>query len=49
MFSHQKYHLAVLTIERDDIELTNLKTSDKNIVSPGGAQTPEGRLFLPLF
>ena len=49
MFSHQKYHLAVLTIESYDIELINIKISDKNIVSPGGAQTPEGELFLPLF
>ena len=44
-----KNHLAFLTIERYDIELTNIKISDKNIVPPGGAQTPEGRSLLPLF
>ena len=32
-----------------NIELTNIKISDKNFVPPGGAQTPEGESFLPLF
>ena len=44
-----KNHLAFLTMERYDIELTNIKISDKNIVPPGGAQAPEGRSFLLLF
>ena len=48
-FFPSKNHLAFLTIERYDIELTNIKISDKNIVSPGGAQTPEGGSFLLLF
>ena len=44
-----KNHLAFLTIERYDIELTNIKVSDKNIGPLGGAQGPEGGSFLPLF
>ena len=44
-----KNHLAFLTIERYDIELTNIKISDKNIVPPGGVQPSEGESFLPLF
>ena len=34
---------------RYNIELTNIKISNKNIVLPGGAQVPEGESFLPLF
>ena len=37
-----KNHLAFLTIKRCDIELTNTKISDKNIVPLSGAQAPEG-------
>ena len=44
-----KNYLAFLTIERYDIELTNIKISDKNIVPPVGVQAPEGRSFLLLF
>ena len=44
-----KNHLAFLTIERYDIELTNIKISDKNFVPLGGAQAPEGESFLLLF
>ena len=42
-------HLAFLTIERYDIELTNIKISDKNIVPPGCVQPPEGGSVLMLF
>ena len=42
-------HLAFLTIERYDIELTNIKISDKNFVPLGGVQAPERESFLPLF
>ena len=38
-----------LAIEKYDIELTNIKILDKNIVAPGGAQAPEGESFLLLF
>ena len=48
IFSH-KNHLVILNIERYDIELANIKISDKNIVPPGGSQAPEGTSFLPLF
>ena len=48
-FFPSKNHLAFLTIERYDIELTNIKISDKNIVPLGGAQAPEGESFLVLF
>ena len=41
MFSYQK--ASFLTIDRYDIELTNIKISDKNIVPPGGARAPETR------
>ena len=34
-------HSTFLTIERYDIELTNIKISDKNIVPPGGPWVPE--------
>ena len=44
-----KNHLAFLTIERYDIELTNIKISDKNIELPGVAQVPKGGSFLSLF
>ena len=44
-----KNHSAFLTIERYDIDLTNTKISDKNIVPPGGVQAPKGGSFLPLF
>ena len=45
MFSHQKYHLAVLTIESYDIELTNIKISDKNIVSGWCPDPRRGIIF----
>ena len=45
-FLPSKNHLAFLTIEIYDIEMTNIKISDKNIVPPGGARTPEGGSFL---
>ena len=48
-FFPSKNHLAFLTIERYDKELTNIKISGKNIVPLGGAQAPEGVSFLPLF
>ena len=48
-FFLSKNYLAFLTIERYDIELTNIKISDKNIVPLGGAQGPEEGSFLPLF
>ena len=48
-FFPSKNYLAFLTIERHDIEMTNIKISDKNLVPPGGAQAPEGRSFLALF
>ena len=48
-FFPSKNHLAFLTIERYDIELTNIKISDKNIVPPGGAQGPEGGSFYCYF
>ena len=38
-----------LTIERYDIELTNTKIADKNIVPLGGARAPQGKSFLLLF
>ena len=41
-FFPSKKHLAFLTIERYDIELTNINILGKNIVPPGGAQGPEG-------
>ena len=44
-----KNHLPFLTIERYDIELTNIKISDENIVPLGGAQAPERGSFLSLF
>ena len=44
-----KKHLAFLTIDRYDIELDNIKISDKNIVPLGGVQVPEGESFFPLF
>ena len=44
-----KNHLALLTIERYDIELTNIRISDKNIVAPGGAQAPKGDHFYRYF
>ena len=47
--SHQKKHLAFLTIDRYDIELANIKISDKNIVPLGGVQVPEGESFFLLF
>ena len=48
-FFPSKNHLAFLTIERYDIEMTNIKISDKNIVHLGGVQVPEGGSFLVLF
>ena len=48
-FFSSKSYLAFLTIERYDIELINIKISDKNSISPGDAQTPEVESFLPLF
>ena len=36
-FLPSKNHLAFLTIEIYDIEMTNIKISDKNIVPPGDA------------
>ena len=44
----KKYWTQALTIERYNIELTNIKISDKNIVPPGGAQGPERASFLLL-
>ena len=38
-----------LAIEKYDIELTNIKILDKNIVPPGGAQAPERESILLLF
>ena len=43
IFFPSKNHLAFLTIERYDIELTNSKISDQNIVPLGGAHVLEGR------
>ena len=40
-----KNHLAFLTKERYDIELTNIKILDKNIVPVGGVWVPEGDNF----
>ena len=48
-FFSSKNHWAFLTIERYDIELTNINISDKNIVPPGGVQGPERKSFLLLF
>ena len=48
-FFLSKNHLAFCTIKRYDIELTNIKISDENIVPLGGRQAPEGESFLPLF
>ena len=42
-----KSHLAFLTVERYDIELTNIKISDGNIADRGGARFLEGVSFLP--
>ena len=36
-------------MDRYDIEVTNIKISDKNIVPPGGAQAPERGSVLPSF
>ena len=47
-FFPSEKHLSFLTIERYDIELTNIKISDKNIVPLGGVQVPEVGSFLPL-
>ena len=44
-----KSHLAFLTIERYDIELTNIKISDENVAHRGGARFLEGGSFLPFF
>ena len=44
-FFWSKNLLAFLTIERYDLEMTNIKISDKNIVPPGGAQVPKGGHF----
>ena len=48
-FFPSKNHLAFLTIGRYDLELTNIKVSDKNIVPLDGVQVPEGGSFLLLF
>ena len=40
-----KNHLAFLSIERYDTELTNIKISDKNMVPLAGARAPEGVSF----
>ena len=48
-FFLSKNHLAFFTIERYDIELTNIKILDENIVPLGGRQAPESELFLLLF
>ena len=44
-----KNHLAFLTKERCDIELTNIKILDKNIVPVGGVWVPEGDNFYCYF
>ena len=44
-----KSHLAFLTVERYDIELTNIKISDENVAHRGGARFLEGGSFLPFF
>ena len=44
-FFPSKNHLAFLTLERYDIEMTNTKISDKNMLPGGGGQGPEGRLL----
>lgn len=43
-----KRHFSFLSIERCDIELTNTKISDKNIVPLSGAHVPKGGSFLLL-
>ena len=48
-FFPSKNHLAFLTIQRYDIELSNIKISDKNIVPLGCPQAPQGGSFLQLF
>ena len=48
-FSPSKNYLAFLTIERYNIELTNIKISDKNIVPPGSVQASWRISFLLLF
>ena len=49
MFSHKKNHLDFLTIKGYDVEQTNIKILDKNIVPLVGTRVPEGGSFLPLF
>ena len=49
MFSHIKNHLVFLTIKGYDVELTNIKILDKNIVSSVGTGAPDGGSFLPSF
>ena len=44
-FFPSKNHLAFLALERYDIEMTNTKISDKNMLPGGGGQGPEGRLL----
>ena len=49
MFSHIRNHLVFLTIKGYDVELTNIKILDKNIVPSVGTGAPERGSFLPLF
>ena len=49
MFSHVKTINFFLTIKGCDVELTNIKILDKNIVPSVGTGPPEGGSFLPLF
>ena len=44
-FFPSKNHVAFSTIERYDIELTTIKTSDKNILPQGGVQAHKGYHF----
>ena len=47
MFCHIRNHLVFLTIKGYDVELTNIKILDKNIVPSVGTGAPEGGPFLP--
>ena len=49
MFSHIRNHLVFLTIKGYDVELTNIKILDKNIVPSIGTGAHEGGSFLPSF
>ena len=49
MFSHKKKHFDFLTVKGYDVEQTNIKILDENIVPLVGTRVPEGGSFLPLF